>query len=98
MKFRVTADEQQAIAAAARELGVSAAGFARRMTMRAAGHNAEPVNTEQQLLRDLVAQIQYIGLVCRKRVVRPADAECVVFELRRLQHFVLQSHNSQSPS
>jgi hypothetical protein len=83
---------------AARKLGVSVAAFARRTAMLAAGEDAELLNAEERLLRDCVAEIQRVGLVTRKRVVQPADAERIVAELRRLQHFVLHSRNGQSPS
>jgi hypothetical protein len=94
IRFRVTPTEERAVAMAAQALRVPVATFARRAAMLAAGEDAEPLNAEERLLRDFVAEIQRIGGVVRKRVVQPADADRIVHELRRLQHFVLNSKSA----
>lgn len=99
LRFRVSAEEDEKIRAAAKREHYSVAGFVRHVVLAASdGQPLALPGADLIALRDLTAEVQKIGLVTRKRVIAREDAEKVVDQLRRLQRIVLRWREGENVS
>jgi hypothetical protein len=99
VRFRVSPEEDEKIRAAAKREHCSVAGFVRHAVLEAAdGRSLALPGADLIALRDLTAEIQKIGVVTRKRIIAPEDAERVVQELRRVQRAILRWRDGESMS
>ena len=85
--FRVSDSEEASIIKAARHAGIPIASFARQAVLAAANPTGDTSikKSKEICLRDILAQINGIAAVTRKRAINSADADRVQGELRRLQ-------------
>lgn len=96
LKCRLSAQEQQEIQSAAKRVGMSPASFLRQATLAASrDHRLSAQKPEQLLLRDLIAEVERIGHVTRKRAVTKADADRVTDQLRRLLILIFRFHRGE---
>jgi hypothetical protein len=88
IRFRIDGTEEAFIQKAAADAGIPIATFARQAVMAAAKPAPGDSGIEKSTaiaLRDILAEINHIAAVTRKRAIHSDDADRVVNELRRLQ-------------
>jgi hypothetical protein len=100
IRFRVNSSEEASIIKAARDAGIPIATFARQAVLAAAKPAAGDAGIKKSTaiaLRDILAEINGIAVVTRKRAIQPADADRVQAELRRLQILLFRFYYHDAP-